>query len=83
MRLIIPDINTNINDTLLGIGSYIIRSLQSNSKNIDDCYYSTKKIFEEENKNIILDLKSYMIAMVFLFSMDVIGTTNNDEVFLI
>lgn len=81
MRPVFPDINLNINDTILGIGSYIMRALKERALTIDECHNKTNIDYQSIN-GIYLDFNTYLISIVFLFSLDILFINDNGEVYL-
>lgn len=83
MRLVFPDINTNINDTYLGIGSFVLKVVKEGKISIDDCHAQTEKLFSNTNEGMFLDFNLFLLTLVFLFSLNAIEINQNGEVYVL
>ncbi|MBN2619360.1 MAG: hypothetical protein JXR64_13710 [Spirochaetales bacterium] len=82
MRLIIPDINTNINDTYLGIGYYVIDVLNAKSFTIDECYNRVNDYYNKSNNGIYLAFETFIISVIFLYTLNILEINEKGEVIL-
>jgi len=62
--MLIPTKHQNLNDSLISIGSEILRDLKKRDKFIEDLFEN----FKDKHKNIHLD--NFFLAIIFLWMID-------------